>query len=190
MNLYKSVAGAWKDPRKNDVYRQRLVQWRREPVTVRLERPTRIDRARALGYKAKEGFIIVRQKVLRGAHERPKIRSGRRSKRFGHKKNLMISYQMIAEQRAAAKYVNLEVLNSYWVGDDNLQVWYDIILVDPLHPVIKADPRINWISERQHTRRAFRSLTSAGRKSRGLVNKGKGAEKTRPSLAAHGHHGK
>ncbi len=32
--------------------------------------------------------------------------------------------------------------------------------------------------------RAFRGLTSAGRKSRGLRRKGKGAEKVRPSLRA------
>jgi large subunit ribosomal protein L15e len=190
MNLYKSVAERWKVPRKSETYRQRLIEWRREPVTVRLDHPTRIDRARALGYRAKEGFIVVRQKVLRGAHFRPKIRTGRRSKRFGSKKNLMISYQLIAEQRAARKYINLEVLNSYWVGDDNLQAWYEIIMVDPLHPAIKSDPKINWICERQHTRRVHRSLTSAGKKVRGLLNKGKGAEKVRPSLGAHGHHAK
>jgi large subunit ribosomal protein L15e len=192
MGLYQRIADAWKQPRQTlgDIYKQRMVQWRTEPVTLRIERPTRIDRARKLGYKAKEGFIMVRQHVKRGGHSRPRIRSGRRSKRFGKRKNLMISYQLIAEQRAARKYRNLEVLNSYWVGDDSDNYYYEVILVDPLHPVIMKDKNVNWISEKQHTRRVFRSLTSAGRKSRGLLTKGKGAEKLRPSLGAHKHLGK
>jgi large subunit ribosomal protein L15e len=192
MGLYQKVAEGWKKPTENlgEVYHNRMVEWRREPVTLRIARPTRIDRARALGYKAKEGIIMVRQKVLRGGHTRPRIRSGRRSKRFGMKKNLMISYQTIAEQRANHAYHNLEVLNSYWVGQDSKNYYYEIILVDPLHPRIMKDKQLKWISERQHTRRVFRGLTSAGRKSRGLRTKGKGAEKLRPSLGAHGHKGK
>jgi large subunit ribosomal protein L15e len=58
-------------------------------------------------------------------------------------------------------------------------------MIDPLHPVIKSDKTLSWISEKQHTKRALRGLTSAGRKSRGLMYKGKGAEKVRPSLKAH-----
>ena len=47
----------------------------------------------------------------------------------------------------------------------------------PNHPSIKNDSNINWICESQHTRRVFRGLTSEGKKTRGLRNKGKGAEK-------------
>ena len=87
--------------------------------------------------------------------------------------------------RAAKKYTNLEVLNSYWVSKDGQYYWYEVILVDKEHPAIRADKNIKWISEKKHTRRAFRGLTSAARKSRGLrSNKGKGAEKIRPSLRA------
>ena len=49
---------------------------------------------------------------------------------------------------------------------------------------------INWIKNRQHKARAYRGLTSAGRKSRGLRNKGKGAEKMRPSLKVNRNRGK
>ena len=42
----------------------------------------------------------------------------------------------------------------------------EVILVDKHHPVIKADKSINWITTQR--RRAFRGLTSAGKKSRGL----------------------
>ncbi len=192
MGLYKQLADLWKRPKltNSENYKSRLIKLRRQPATKRIERPTRLDRARNLGYKAKEGYIIVRQRVQRGGHKRPRIKGGRRSKRFGMRKNLKISYQLIAERRAAVKYPNLEVLNSYWVAEDNNYYWYEVIFVDPLHPVIRSDRKINWISEKQHTRRVFRGLTSAGRKSRGLLNKGKGAEKLRPSIRANQRTGK
>jgi large subunit ribosomal protein L15e len=60
-------------------------------------------------------------------------------------------------------------------------------MVDPHHPVILSDPKISWINEVQHTGRVHRGLTSAGKKSRGLRNKGIGAEKARPSVSSHMH---
>ena len=59
---------------------------------------------------------------------------------------------------------------------------YEIILIDRDHPRIKKDNRTKWVSKKSGVGRAFRGLTSAGKKSRGLRNKGKGAEKIRPSL--------
>jgi ribosomal protein L15E len=100
------------------------------------------------------------------------------------KYKLAKSLRLIAEERAARKFPNLEVLNSYWVGEDGRHKWFEVILVDPNHPVIKADKDINWICEKQHKGRAFRGLTSAGKKVRGLRNKGRGAEKVRPSRKA------
>jgi large subunit ribosomal protein L15e len=85
----------------------------------------------------------------------------------------------MAEERVARKYPNLEVLNSYWVWEDGKAKYYEVILVDPQRPEIQHDNKINWICEKQHTRRAFRGLTSAGKKGRGLRKKGKGAEKVR-----------
>jgi large subunit ribosomal protein L15e len=55
-------------------------------------------------------------------------------------------------------------------------------MVDPQHSAIKADKVINWICQKQHRGRAFRSLTSAGKKVRSLRRRGRGAEKFRPSL--------
>jgi large subunit ribosomal protein L15e len=91
------------------------------------------------------------------------------------------SLRLIAEERAARKFPNTEVLNSYWVGEDGRHKWFEIILVDVSHPVIKADKDIGWITQKQHKRRAFRSLTSAGKNVRGLHKRGHGAEKARPS---------
>jgi len=186
MGYYKYVRELWKKPQENlgDLWKERLIAWRKEPVTVRLKYPTRIDRARSLGYKAKPGFIIVRQRVKRGGRQNPKTSGGRKSKRASRRKDLRMNYQTIAEMRAAKKFANCEVLNSYWIIQDGLYYWYEVILVDKSHLAIIGDKDIGWISEKQHTRRAFRGLTSSARKSRGLLHKGKGAEKVRPSLRA------
>jgi len=185
---YKYIAEAWKKPEASfvkEIMRQRVIEWRRQPTIVRVERPTRLDRARKLGYKAKQGFVIVRVRVRRGWLKRPRPKAGRRPKRMGVTKiKLAKSLRVIAEERAARKFPNLEVLNSYWVWEDGRYKWYEIIMVDPHHPVIQSDENINWICEDVHRGRVFRGLTSAGKKARGLRRKGRGAEKIRPSRKA------
>jgi large subunit ribosomal protein L15e len=94
------------------------------------------------------------------------------------------SLRMIAEERTARKFPNLEVLNSYWIWEDGRYKWFEVILVDPNHPVIQSDKNINWICETSHRGRVFRGLTSSGKEVRGLRNKGRGAEKFRPSRKA------
>ena len=182
---YKYMAEAWSKPEKSyvdELMRQRLIEWRKQHTVTRIERPTRLDRARKLGYKAKQGFVIARTSVRRGGLRKPRPRSGRRPKRMGVAKfKPGKSLRLIAEERTAKKFPNLEVLNSYWVGEDGRHKWFEIILVDKNHPAIKKDKDIGWITEKQHKRRVFRSLTSAGKKVRGLRGKGRGAEKVRPS---------
>jgi len=192
MGMYKQIRELWKNPRDNlgSVWKERIYKWRREDTTVRIDRPTRLDKARSLGYRAKQGILIVRQRVIRGGRQRPTIRKGRRSKHFGQRKTVKKSYQWISEERAAKKYPNCEVLNSYYAGEDGRYFWYEVILVDKSHPQIRADPILKWMADPKHTRRVFRGLTSAARKSRGLRGKGKGSEKIRPSLGAHGRRGK
>ncbi len=184
MGLYQKLREAWKKPSKNlqEIYKQRLIQFRKEPVTLRLEKPSRLDRARSLGYKAKQGFVVVRQKVDRGGRMRAQIRKGRRSKAKRRKKILSMNYQQVAEQRAAKKFLNCEVLNSYFVGKDGNSAWYEVIMIDRMHPNILKDQQLQNLAFKQG--RPFKGLTSAGRKSRGLRNKGTGAEKVRPSLRA------
>lgn len=181
--MYKYVKEAWKNPDNSyvkELMQQRAPIWRREKVIQRIERPTRIDRARSLGYKAKKGYIIVRTRIRRGGRRKSRFTAGRRPKRMGVVKiTPKKSLQRIAEERVARKYPNLEVLNSYWVWEDGKFKFYEVILVDPHHPSIKNDPNINWIGGKQHTSRVFRGLTSAGKKTRGLRNKGMGAEKVR-----------
>lgn len=185
---YKYIAEAWAKPEKSfvgELTRERLVKWRRQSVISRIEKPTRLDRARKLGYKAKQGFVMVRVRVRRGGLRKVRPKSGRRPKRMGVKKfKPAKSLKLIGEERVARKFPNLEVLNSYWVGEDGRSKWFEVIMVDPSHPVIKADKNINWICQKQHHRRVFRSLTSAGKKVRSLRRKGRGAEKFRPSRQA------
>ena len=192
MGIYKYVQKVWKKPKENmpKLWTERLIQWRREPSTIRIKRPTRIDKARSLGYKAKQGIILARQRVKRGGHSRPNpfSRKGRRPKHQRLRMVLAKNYQQIAEERVADKYPNCEVLNSYWVAKDGKYYWYEIILVDKAHPAIKNDKRLNWITNKQHKGRVYRGLTSSARKSRGLRHKGKGAEKMRPSNRAKGRH--
>ena len=80
MGYLKYVREAWKKELAPELTKERLIKWRREPATIRVEHPTRPDRAHSLGYKAKQGFIVVRQRVMRGGRMRPKIHGGRRPK--------------------------------------------------------------------------------------------------------------
>jgi large subunit ribosomal protein L15e len=170
--MYKYIAEAWTAQEKSFVdqlMRQRLMKWRRQPVISRIEKPTRLDKARKLGYKAKQGFVIARVRVRRGGLRKVRPKAGRRPKRMGVKKfKPAKSLRLIAEERAARKFPNLQVLNSYWVGEDGRSKWFEVIMVDPDHPVIKADKDINWVCQKQHQGRVFRGLTSAGKRVRSL----------------------
>lgn len=164
---------------RDENYRAKIIKYRKEPATIRVDRPTRLDRARSLGYRAKPGIFVVRQRVKRGSHTRERNIKGKRTKNQGMRKPLGKSYQWIAEERAARKHVNCEVLNSYFVAKDGMFYWYEIILVDKDHPAIIKDKQLKWLIQPKHTRRVFRGKTSAGRKSRSLTKKGIGSEKTR-----------
>jgi len=183
MGLYKNIRSAWKKPKQlGKGLTQKLIQFRREPSTLRIKYPTRIDRARSLGYKAKQGIILVRQKVQRAGHKKPKRAGGKRPKRASPRMTLQKNYRTIAEERANKKYKNCEVLNSYLVAKDGKNYWFEIILIDRAHPAVKKDKNLKGIAKQKG--RAYRGKTSASRKSRGLRKKGKGAEKIRPSRKA------
>ncbi len=184
-SMYKYIEDAWKEPKEGylkELRIQRLKRWRRDKNFKRAEHPTRLDKARKLGYKAKQGYVIIRSRVRRGGRRKPRIKAGRGPTRMGRvklvpRKNL----QRIAEERTAKHYPNLRTLNSYWVAEDGRHKYFEIIMVDPHHPVIKNDDKINWICDNSQKGRSFRGKTSAGLKSRGLRKKGKGAERSRPS---------
>ncbi len=193
-SLHHAIREAWKRPKDSlpyDYRRDRMAQWRRDPVVNRIERPTRLDAARRMGYKAKQGVVMVRTRVRRGGLRKSKINMKRKPSKMGMAKITMgKSTQRIAEERVARKFPNLEVLNSYWVGEDGKNKFFEIILIDPSHPSIQADKQLGWITGSRHHGRVHRGKTSAGKRGRGLHNKGKGAEKLRPSLKANKNRGK
>ena len=177
--LYHQIREAWKKPDMK-VLRERMVEWRSSEAQVKVDKPLRLDRARALGYKDKKGFVVIRVRVKRGGHKRPRPNKGRRSKRLHTNKNLKMSYKWIAETRVQNKHKNLEVLNSYLIGKDGINYFYEVICIDPEKPEIKSDKNYSWTSKSGNKKRVLRGLTSAGKKSRGLRNKSP-TSKVRPS---------
>jgi large subunit ribosomal protein L15e len=186
--MYYYIKQAWKKPDMK-ILRERMTDWRSEEVQVKVDKPLRLDRARALGYKDKKGFVVIRIRVKRGGHKRSRPNKGRRSKRLHARKTLKMSYKWIAESRVQNKHQNLEVLNSYLVGKDGINYFYEVICVDPAKAEIKNDKDLSWTGKGSNKNRVLRGLTSAGKKSRGLRNKHP-TSKVRPSVRAGGRRGK
>lgn len=190
MGVYTYMQHIW-NKKQSDVMRfsQRIRAWeyRQSHRMVRVSRPTRPDKARRMGYKAKQGFVIWRVRVRRGGRKRPVAKGICYGKpktagvnQLKNAKNLLD----IAEGRVGRHCGSMRVLNSYWINMDALYKYYEVILVDPMHKTIRRDPRINWICNAVHKHREARGLTSAGRKHRGLYRKGHSSTKARPSVRA------
>ncbi|MFB6075253.1 MAG: 50S ribosomal protein L15e [Haloarculaceae archaeon] len=193
-SFYSHIRDAWKDPddgKLAELQWQRQQEWRNQGAVERIDRPTRLDKARTLGYKAKQGVVVARVSVRKGGARKQRFKAGRRSKRQGvtritRRKDI----QRVAEERAARTFPNLRVLASYWVGEDGSQKWHEVVLLDPEHPAIQNDDDLNWICEPDQADRAVRGLTPAGRRNRGLDNRGTGSEKNRPSIRSNQNLGK
>jgi len=187
MTFYTYAREQWR--KRNDdetlrkIWQQRLKEWRDEEAITRIENPTRLAKARSLGYKAKPGIIMVRGRMMRGGRRRRKIKAGRRPKRAGQMKFTPTkNHRQIMEERVSRTYPNMEVLNSYAVAKDGIHKWFEHILIDPEHPAITNDD--DYADIAAQSGRAERGKTGAGREARGLRNRGKGAEKVRPSNRA------
>lgn len=149
-----------------------IVEARQRDVVHRKERPTFLERARKLGYKAKQGYIIYNVRIKKGDAVRTKYNNGNtRGKCVNagiHQIKPSLNQKTSAEMLAGKKCTNLRVLNSYNVGQDFMYRYFEVILVDPNHNAIRNDIKINWICNAVHKRRECRGLTSSGKKSRGL----------------------
>ncbi len=190
--LYHYIRDAWKKP-DTATLRGRMIAWRASNAIEVVDKPLRLDRARALGSQAKNGFVVARVRVMRGG--RTRIRAGvkgRKTRKQTIRKTLKMNYKWVAETRAANYFNNLEVLNSYWIGKDGQHYFFEVILVDPQMPEIKSDRTINWITRRANSGRVYRGLTSAGKRSRGLFAKRGHSPslKVRPSLRSWDRRGK
>jgi large subunit ribosomal protein L15e len=181
---YKYLEELWKK-KQSDVLRfllrVRAWEYRQLPKIVRCSHPTRPDKARRLGYKAKQGYVVYRVAVRRGGRKRPNKKGIVYGKPKHHGINhlkFQRSLRSTAEERAGRVCANLRVLNSYWVNSDSTYKYFEVILVDPQHPAIRNDARANWICNPVHKHRELRGLTSTGRSGRGLrQKKGKGGHK-------------
>ncbi len=158
--LYQHVAKIWRKPKQNlgDTLKSRMIQYRREHTIERIEKPTRVDKARAVGYKAKQGYIVARVKIGKGGRRRELYgRRGRKPTKMGlvhfsHGKSL----QEIAESRAQRKYINMFVLGSYQSGNDGKHEWFEVVLADPQHGNVKNSAKHRWMASPANRKRALR----------------------------------
>ena len=187
MGAYKYLEELWRK-KQSDVMRfilrVRTWEYRQHKAIHRASQPSRPDKARKLGYKAKQGYVIWRVRVRRGNRRKLGIKGQIYGKPSTHgvlKRKFQRSLKSVAEERVGKICGGLRVLNSYWVGQDSIYKFFEVILVDPAHNAIRNDPKINWICKPVMKHRELRGQTSTGRKSRGLRYKGHKAAKTRTS---------
>ncbi|MBD3398406.1 50S ribosomal protein L15e [Candidatus Micrarchaeota archaeon] len=164
MGAYKYMKETYQKELKErgDLIKNRIFKWRREPVVKRVEKPTNLVRARTLGYKAKDGYVVARVRIGKGKRRRQTPSGGRKPAHAYLLVQPGTSLRGQAEQKANRKYSNLEVLNSYVVGEDGNYKFFEVILVDKERTGTKLNKR-----------RAYRGITSSGKKSRGYRAKGK-----------------
>merc|ERR1711959_35655 len=188
MGAYKYLQELWRK-KKSDVMRfvmrVRCWEYRQLPVVHRASKPSRLDKARTMGYKAKQGYAVWRVRIRRGGRKRAVgkgIVYGKPVHQGIRKLKKTRSHRSVAEEKIGRRCSNLRVLNSYWVGQDAAYKFFEVICVDPAHNAIRKDPRINWICSEKQNRRELRGLTSAGKKYRGLRQKGYRSTNRRPSV--------
>ncbi|CAB4287234.1 unnamed protein product [Prunus armeniaca] len=202
MGGYKYQSEIWRKKQSDlmrFVQRVRCWEYRQHPSIVRVTRPTRPDKARRLGYKAKQVYYfhalayrfsehafsyVVHQ---RGGRKRPVAKGivyGKPTNQGVTQLKFQRSKRSVAEERAGRRLGGLRVLNSYWINEDSTYKYFEVILVDVAHNAIRNDPRINWLCNPVHKHRELRGLTSAGKKCRGLGGKGHLYHKARPSRRA------
>ncbi|CAJ0601168.1 unnamed protein product [Cylicocyclus nassatus] len=154
MGAYKYMQEIWRKKQSDAMrylLRIRTWQYRQLSAVHRVSRPTRPEKARRMGYRAKQGYVIYRVRVRRGNRKRPVTKGQTYGKPKTHGVNELKfarSKQAIAEDRAGRRLGSLRVLNSYWA--------------------IRRNPDTQWITKPVQKHRELRGLTSAGKKSRGL----------------------
>ena len=131
----------WKE--NSPELRDRVITWRKQDAVTRIEKPSRILRARRLGYKAKQGIIVVRMRVGTGGMRKQRPRGGRRPKHLGVTRiKADDSMKVVAERRVLERYPNMKLLGSYFLYKDGMHYWYEVILADPSHPRIVKDKEL------------------------------------------------
>jgi len=162
MSLFKYLRKTFDDKKQR---KKNVIVWNKQATIVRIDEPSRMDRAHAVGYRAKQGFAVVRVRIGKGSSKREQPAGGRKPAHAGMTRVTPAkSLQRIAEERASKRYLNMEAMNSYYAGESGKDIWYEVIMVDPNHPVVKSDRKISWVATQRG--RAERGLTSAGKMGR------------------------
>jgi len=131
----------WKE--NSTELRKKAVIWRKENAVTRIDKPSRITRARRLGYKAKQGITVVRMRVGTGGMRKQRPRGGRRPKHLGVTRiKAAVSMKQVAERRVLERHPNMKLLGSYFLYKDGMHYWFEIILADPSHPSIAKDKEL------------------------------------------------
>ncbi|MFP3289595.1 MAG: 50S ribosomal protein L15e [Candidatus Nanopusillus acidilobi] len=164
--IFETWKKRFKDENLKKLIKERLIKWREEPEIVRIERPTRLDKARKLGWKPINGIILVRVRVKKGWRKRKDMPRHVKTKNYYYYRSLNMSLRAIAEQRVQRKYQNLEVINSYYVGEDGKYKWYEVILADPNNSNIYNREEYSWLLNSKNRKRALRGLTPGFKSSR------------------------
>ena len=131
----------WKD--NSAELREKAILWRKQNAIIRIAKPSRISRARRLGYKAKQGIVVVRMRVGTGGMRKQRPRGGRRPKHLGVTRiKAAVSMKQVAERRVLERYRNMKLLGSYFLYKDGMYYWFEVILADPSHKRIAKDKEI------------------------------------------------
>ena len=131
----------WKD--NSTELREKAILWRKQNAMIRIAKPSRISRARRLGYKAKQGIVVVRMRVGTGGMRKQRPRGGRRPKHLGVTRiKAAVSMKQVAERRVLERYRNMKLLGSYFLYKDGMYYWFEVILADPSHKRIAKDKEI------------------------------------------------
>jgi large subunit ribosomal protein L15e len=122
ITAYKYVDELYKK-KQSDVLRfllrLRCWEYRQLNTIHRASRPARPDKARRLGYKAKQGYVIYRVRVRRGSRKRQAPKGqvyGKPASQGITQLKFQRSLRSVAEERVGRRCPNLRVLNSYWVN--------------------------------------------------------------------------
>ena len=131
----------WKE--NSPELRDRVISWRKQDAVTRIEKPSRILRARRLGYKAKQGIIVIRMRVGTGGMRRKRPTGGRRPKHLGVTRiKASVNMKQVADRRVLERYPNMALLGSYFIYKDGMHYWFEVILADPSHPRIIKDKEL------------------------------------------------
>lgn len=131
MGSFKYIHGNEMSLYKNEDRKKELLQEaRNQPIIKRIDGPTKLAKAKSVGYRAKQGYIIVRVRVSKGDFRRPRANHARRPSKSGIYYKLAISKENIARNRALKVFKNMDVVGSYFLIEDGKNKWFEIVMLD------------------------------------------------------------